>query len=407
MAQDVAPAPAAAAPVAAPTEQLPAVTAPAVPPAAETKIDAPATIIKAEKPAVKKAAVKKVAKKKTAPKAKKAVTKKPVVKKAVNKSVLTKPTVALDPNVSEPTEEMIAIQTQAEKKFWNGKKPMKEQAAAASMPADTSSLKRASASNLAGVTFDDQPLRMPASDAFQRSLNTVAFELGRPCRNQEYLGWPLRQNEQDRVDRIFNDTIEKFKARGFSVKPHAPRSVGDDVSVFTADRVDGKNDKRILGVWSAGEVGLLLLICDTEEPGSKVMAKPKAEPKKTAPKKVVVKKKTAPKVVKKTSRVQVIPGALKKPDVAPEFKKEEAVAPTPAPAAVAPAPAPTPAAEPAAAPSPAAPPAAAPAPAAAAPAPAFAVKPEDVKAVVIDKAKEAVAPAVPAAVPTPATPAAP
>lgn len=197
-----------------------------------------------------------------------------------------------DPNVDEPSQMITAIKNRAQDQFWAGKRPYPEQLREriAPPPAETvltgamaqnelqkrgiaydiskneagrsDSLRRVTASEIAGVTFDDQPLRMNASEAFRRSLDTVSFELGRPCKDQEYYGWPMQQSEQDRVNRIFEETNAKFKLRGFSVTPRAPRSVGRDVSAFTADRLD----KRILGLWSAGDVGLLLLMCNAETP---------------------------------------------------------------------------------------------------------------------------------------------
>jgi hypothetical protein len=192
-----------------------------------------------------------------------------------------------DPNADEPSEMIMAVKNRAQDQFWAGKRPypqqLRDQRNGIAPPAApvltgaiaqhelqksntqdagarSESLRRVSYSDLSGVTFADQPLRMNASEAFRRSLDTVSFELGRPCKNQEYLGWPLAQNEQSRVDRIFEETNAKFKLRGYNLQPHKPRSVGSDVSAFTADR----GDSKILGIWSAGDVGLLLLLCDAQ-----------------------------------------------------------------------------------------------------------------------------------------------
>ncbi|MDX1921950.1 MAG: hypothetical protein SFW65_02330 [Alphaproteobacteria bacterium] len=204
-----------------------------------------------------------------------------------------------DPNVDEPSEMITAIKNRAQDKFWDGKRPYPEQLREQMSPPPPApiftgaiaqkelqkrdgtnptglrndTLRRASYSDISGVTFDDQPLRMNASEAFRRSLDTVSFELGRPCKTQEYFGWPMQQSEQARVDRIFEETNAKFKLRGYNLQPKKPRSVGSDVAAFTADR----SNKRILGIWSAGDVGLLLLMCDSDVPAATAAkAKPDA-----------------------------------------------------------------------------------------------------------------------------------
>lgn len=266
------------------------------------------------KHAVKKAAAKKSAKpakpKNTAPKA---------------KAILGES----DPNVAEPSEMITAIKNRAQDTFWNGKRPYTEQLqeqkslqqaglTGARPPAmsptmskpktaentdempKNDALRRVSFSELSGITFDDQPLRMNASDAFRRSLEMVSFELGRPCKGQEYFGWPMQQTEQKRVDRIFEETNEKFKLRGFSITPQRPRSVGHDVSVFTADRLD----KKVLGIWSAGDVGLLLLMCDAQTPQELAIAEAKAKQDAAA-------NKNAKKALRKHWRKPAKPGAAK------------------------------------------------------------------------------------------------
>ncbi len=254
------------------------------------------TVHHAKKHTIKKTVGKKT--KKSATAAKKAKTgfelkAPPAVKTPHARPILGTP----DPNADEPSEMITAIKNRAQDQFWNGKRPYPEQLREQMNPPPPApmltgaiaqkelqkrdgtnptglrndTLRRASYSDISGVTFDDQPLRMNASEAFRRSLDTVSFELGRPCKSQEYFGWPMQQTEQGRVDRIFEETNAKFKLRGYNVQPKKPRSVGSDVSAFTADR----NDKRILGIWSAGDVGLLLLMCDSDAP---VVATAKAKP---------------------------------------------------------------------------------------------------------------------------------
>jgi len=185
-------------------------------------------------------------------------------------------------DASQPSEMILAIKNRAEQEFWQGKRPLAEQMAEQNahpagqalqgdgqgggqgdaMPGSASGLKQVHDSDLAGISFADPPLRMPDSESFARSLNLVVKELKRVCLDYEYLAWPLRQNEQKRVDSIFTDAVEKLRARDFTVMPHAPKSIGKDVSVFTADRFD----RHVLGIWSAGDTGLLLLLCTTTQP---------------------------------------------------------------------------------------------------------------------------------------------
>lgn len=255
-------------------------------PVAEQATPAPA---KTEAPA-KKPAAKKKAKKGSADFKKKHALKKK-----------TKAPAPKDASVSEPTEDIQAIKNRAERQFWEGKQKDSKAGVSTQSPGipGGSGLERANSSQLAGVTFDDQPLRMPESDAFRKPIDTVAYELGRPCRAREYLGWPLQQTEQARVDRIFGETVEKFRQRGYTVEPHTPKSAGADISVFTADQATGEFDRHILGLWTAGDVGLLLMLCETEsETAAKKPAKAastKAAAKKSKPRKTAAKKPAAPK----------------------------------------------------------------------------------------------------------------
>ncbi len=284
-----------------------------------------------------------------------------------------------DPNVDEPSEMITEIKNRAQDQFWAGKRPYPQQVRDRMTPPApvltgaiaqnelqkrandsggnnitgmrSETLRRVSYSDLSGVTFDDQPLRMNASEAFRRSLDTVSFELGRPCKSQEYFGWPMQQNEQGRVDRIFEETNAKFKLRGYNLQPRKPRSVGSDVAAFTADR----QSKRILGIWSAGDVGLLLLMCDSDAPAP-VATTAKSKRDAAIKKKSKKSKKKSAKSVTSTSETlseagepvpsakpQVIPGAASKTLPPEPAQSTPAIAPTPEPVAVPPpAPEPTP-----------------------------------------------------------------
>ena len=117
----------------------------------------------------------------------------------------------------------------------------------------------AAASPMAGIDFDDKPLFLPVQKNFQMAMLTASNELGRSCGKMEAYGWRMNQNEQARVDRIFNATVDRFRGLGYEVKTEAPGSVSRDITMFTADR----DDKHFLSMWSAGEIGLVMVLCET------------------------------------------------------------------------------------------------------------------------------------------------
>jgi hypothetical protein len=78
----------------------------------------------------------------------------------------------------------------------------------------------------------------------------------------EAYGWRMDQGEQDRVNRIFNNTVDRMRAQGFVVEARAPTSVSHDITMFTADRPD----KHLIFMWSAGEIGLVMVLCETSAP---------------------------------------------------------------------------------------------------------------------------------------------
>ncbi|MDD5586477.1 MAG: hypothetical protein PHY92_05920 [Alphaproteobacteria bacterium] len=120
----------------------------------------------------------------------------------------------------------------------------------------------AAGSPTAGITFDDRPLLLPVQRNFQMAMLTASSELGRSCGHMEAYGWRMAPNEQDRVNQIFNNTIDRMRAQGFMVESKSPTSVSRDVTIFTADRPD----KHLLFMFSAGEIGLAMVLCQTSAP---------------------------------------------------------------------------------------------------------------------------------------------
>lgn len=111
---------------------------------------------------------------------------------------------------------------------------------------------------LAGITFDDPPMRLPVTPNLQQALNQIAGDIGKHCTTQEAYGWRLQQTEQQRVNGIFSDAAAKLGAAGYNLAPQTPPSATRDITIFLAQRPA----QDLLFLWSAGELGLVLLVCD-------------------------------------------------------------------------------------------------------------------------------------------------
>ena len=120
----------------------------------------------------------------------------------------------------------------------------------------------AAASPLTGVAFDDRPLLLPVQRNFQMAMLTAGSELGRSCGKMEAYGWRMSQTEQARVNQVFNNTVDRLRLLGFAIAPQILSSVSKDITLFTADRAD----KHFMFLWSAGELGLVLNLCETSAP---------------------------------------------------------------------------------------------------------------------------------------------
>lgn len=129
-------------------------------------------------------------------------------------------------------------------------------------PVSASDMPYAAGSPSAGITFDDRPLLLPVQRNFQMAMLTASSELGRTCGSMEAYGWRMAPNEQQRVNQVFNNTVDRLRAQGFMVESKSPSSVSRDVTMFTADRPD----KHLIFMWSAGEIGLVMVLCETSAP---------------------------------------------------------------------------------------------------------------------------------------------
>lgn len=122
----------------------------------------------------------------------------------------------------------------------------------------------AAGSPIAGIAFDDRPLMLPDHRNFQMAMITASSEMGRSCGTMESYGWRLAPEEQNRVNLLFNNTVDRLRAQGYTVQARASKAVASDVTLFTADRAD----KNLLILWSAGEIGLVMVLCETSAPVS-------------------------------------------------------------------------------------------------------------------------------------------
>src|ERR1700761_4664294 len=93
------------------------------------------------------------------------------------------------------------------------------------VPAFSADLPLAAGSPLAGFAFDDRPLLLPVQRNFQMAMLTAGSELGRSCGRMEAYGWRMAPSEQQRVNVIFNNTVDRLRGLGYSIESQAPSSV--------------------------------------------------------------------------------------------------------------------------------------------------------------------------------------
>jgi len=130
------------------------------------------------------------------------------------------------------------------------------------LPSRAADLPLAAGSPLVGFAFDDRPLLLPVQRNFQMAMLTASSQIGRSCGQMESYGWRMSQTEQRRVNLIFSNTVERLRTLGYSVEAQAPSSISKDITLFTAD----KASKHFLFMWSAGEIGLVMVLCESSPP---------------------------------------------------------------------------------------------------------------------------------------------
>ena len=75
----------------------------------------------------------------------------------------------------------------------------------------------AAGSPVSGLNFDDRPLLLSSTRGFDLALGTVGQELGRQCVTTENYGWRLTAKDQPRLDRIFNQSLDRLRGAGYTV----------------------------------------------------------------------------------------------------------------------------------------------------------------------------------------------
>lgn len=119
-----------------------------------------------------------------------------------------------------------------------------------------------SRSPLTGIVFEDRPLALPLQINFRMAMLSASTELGRSCDKMEAYGWRMSSSEQGRVDQIFNSTVEHMRHQGYYIQSEAPAAISRDITIFTADRLS----QHYIFMWSAGEVGLVMVACESSPP---------------------------------------------------------------------------------------------------------------------------------------------
>lgn len=142
----------------------------------------------------------------------------------------------------------------------NAGKPANPGAATGAAPG-TGVPKTMAGSPLTQVPFDDQPFPLMDDGTYKGFLAKVATDIGRRCGKQESYGWEFRKGDQEKMDHIFQSTMDNFTKSGWQVGQAKAKSVADPESaVYIAD----KDKRRVLLVWVPMADAAMLLLCETE-----------------------------------------------------------------------------------------------------------------------------------------------
>lgn len=128
-------------------------------------------------------------------------------------------------------------------------------------PASPAPGKTMSGSPLTQVPFADQPYPLLDDGTYKEFLGKVAADVGRRCVKQENYGWEFRKGDQEKMDHIFQSTMDNFSKSGWKAEQATAKSVADpEAAIYLAD----KDKRRVLMVWVPMSDAAMLLLCETE-----------------------------------------------------------------------------------------------------------------------------------------------
>ncbi len=120
-------------------------------------------------------------------------------------------------------------------------------------------------SPMAQVPFAEHPFPLSDDGTYREFLSKVAADVRRRCGRLESFGWEFPKGDQAKLDRIFESTMDSFKAAGWAAKAVEARSVQNpDMLVFLAD----KEKRQLLMVWLPMPDAAMLIMCETDGSGS-------------------------------------------------------------------------------------------------------------------------------------------
>lgn len=148
----------------------------------------------------------------------------------------------------------------------SAQQPAPQGQGAAPQAAPQAAPKTMAGSPLAQVPFEDQPFPLQDDGTYKEFLNRIASDVGRRCGKLETYGWEFRKGDQDKMDHIFQSTMDNFSRAGWVVGQAQSKSVPDpETTVYMA----GKENRKLLMLWVPMADAAMLMLCETEAAGPK------------------------------------------------------------------------------------------------------------------------------------------
>ncbi|PWC36215.1 hypothetical protein [Azospirillum sp. TSO35-2] len=134
-------------------------------------------------------------------------------------------------------------------------------------------------SPLAKVKFSEPAYPLTDDGTYRGFMGKILDEYDRRCVRQEQFGWEIAKDDQERLDYVFQGTMENFGRAGYLLGEVHPKAVTDPETIaFLADL----DKRRLLLVWTPLESSVLFMMCETAAKDAKEEGKdaPKAGPRK-------------------------------------------------------------------------------------------------------------------------------